>query len=91
MVYDVGGVETARFGAQVSGTVLLYHADGRRLYAGGVTMARGHDGHNAGIQAVADLLINSETQVTPIPVFGCKVVREVESQQSAAVDGGDSK
>lgn len=91
MVYDAGGVETARFGAQVSGTVLLYHVDGRRLYAGGVTMARGHDGHNAGIQAVADLLVNSESQVAPIPVFGCKVVREVETQKSADVAAGDSR
>lgn len=88
MVYDADGVETARFGAQLSGTVLLYHIDGRRLYAGGVTMARGQDGHNAGIQAVADLLVNSNVQVAPIPVFGCKVVRETGTQKSADVDGG---
>lgn len=81
---DAGGVEAARFGARVSGTVLLYDADGRRLYAGGVTMARGHDGHNAGIQAVADLLQNPRAQVTAIPAFGCKVVREFAG---SAVEG----
>ena len=86
IINDAGGVETARFGAQLSGTVLLYHVDGRRLYAGGVTMARGHDGHNAGIQSVANLLIDSNAQIAPIPVFGCKVVRET----SAEVAEGDS-
>src|SRR5690606_38939176 len=66
IINDAGGVETTRFGARLSGTVLLYSVDGRRLYAGGVTMARGHDGHNAGIQSVANLLIDSNAQVAPI-------------------------
>ena len=75
--HDAGGVETARFGARVSGTVMLYDATGQRLYAGGVTMARGHDGHNAGIQAVADLLMDPDANAASVPAFGCKVVREV--------------
>jgi hypothetical protein len=84
--HDAGGVETALFGAQLSGTVILYDTDGRRLYAGGVTMARGHDGHNAGIQAVADLLINPEASAPSVPAFGCSVVREASSRKSEAAE-----
>lgn len=73
---DPGGVEAALFDARISGTVLLFNVEGDRLYAGGVTLARGHDGHNAGLQAVADLLIDDSAQRPAIPPFGCDVYRE---------------
>lgn len=73
---DPGGVEAALFDARTSGTVLLFNTEGARLYAGGVTSARGHDGHNAGLQAVADLLIDHSAKRSAIPPFGCEVYRE---------------
>ncbi len=76
LVRDSGGVETALFGARISGTVLLFDADGNRLYAGGVTMSRGHAGDNVGLQAVTDLLVNHDASVSPIPPLGCDMVRE---------------
>src|SRR5690606_34507323 len=76
VLHDAGGVESARFDARVSGTVLLFDDRGDRLYAGGVTMARGHDGDNAGIQAVTDLLIDRTAPNEPIPPLGCRVYRE---------------
>jgi hypothetical protein len=76
LVRDPGGVETALFGVRVSGTVLLFDSAGNRLYAGGVTMARGHAGDNAGLQAVTDLLVDHGADVPSIPPFGCEMVRE---------------
>lgn len=83
LVHDPGGVETALFGARVSGTVLLFDPAGNRLYAGGVTMARGHAGDNAGLQAVTDLLVDPRAVVSTIPPFGCEMVRENRHPASA--------
>jgi hypothetical protein len=83
LVRDLGGVETDLFGARVSGTVLLFDPAGNRLYAGGVTMARGHTGDNVGLQAVTDLLIDSDAEVSSIPPLGCAMVRENRQPASA--------
>jgi hypothetical protein len=83
MVRDPGGVETDLFGARVSGTVLLFDPAGKRLYAGGVTMSRGHAGDNVGLQAVTDLLVNPRADVSSIPPLGCAMVRENRQPASA--------
>lgn len=83
LVRDSGGVETALFGARVSGTVLLFDPAGNRLYAGGVTMSRGHAGDNVGLQAVTDLLVDSDANVSSIPPLGCEMVRENRQPTSA--------
>jgi hypothetical protein len=76
LVRDSGGVETTLFGARISGTVLLFDSDGNRLYAGGVTMSRGHAGDNVGLQAVTGLLVDHDANVSSIPPLGCEMVRE---------------
>lgn len=76
LVRDSGGVETALFGARISGTVLLFDSAGNRLYVGGVTMSRGHAGDNVGLQAVTDLLVDHDANVSSIPPLGCAMVRE---------------
>lgn len=83
LVRDSGGVETALFGARISGTVLLFDAAGKRLYAGGVTMARGHAGDNVGLQAVTDLLQDHRASVSSIPPLGCEMVRESREPKDA--------
>lgn len=83
MVRDPGGVETDLFGARVSGTVLLFDSAGNRLYAGGVTMSRGHAGDNVGLQAVTKLLGDHRASVSPIPPLGCEMVREARQPTSA--------
>jgi hypothetical protein len=73
---DEGGREAARFGAGASGLTLLYGASGRLLFSGGVTAARGHEGDNAGRDALASLLA-ADTDGTDVeletPVFGCRL------------------
>lgn len=66
---DIGGREAARFDARTSGLVLAYAPDGRRLFAGGVTAGRGHEGDNAGHAALVAAL-RGDTAARA-DVYGC--------------------
>lgn len=48
VIRDDDGLEAARFGAATSGQTMLYDANGRLLFSGGITGSRGHAGDNAG-------------------------------------------
>jgi hypothetical protein len=72
-IHDPGGREAARFGAQTSGHVALYAPDGRLLFHGGITGARGHEGSNRGQEAVLALIGGGSVGSTKTPVFGCPV------------------
>jgi hypothetical protein len=68
---DRNGVEARRFGAGTSGHVVIYGGDGRLLFSGGITGARGHVGDNVGLErAIASLRADSPTCARS-PVFGC--------------------
>jgi hypothetical protein len=74
VVADEEGRESQRFGAATSGQTLLYAADGRLLFAGGITESRGHSGDNAGRSAVCELVLASNPGLRrPLhtPVYGC--------------------
>jgi hypothetical protein len=73
---DYGGIEALRFAALASGTVMLYSADGRLRYSGGVTAARGHAGANAGIATLARLLTGESGSMCALPALGCRLVLE---------------
>lgn len=69
---DPGGRTAASFGAKVSGHAMVYAPDGRLLYSGGLTPARGHAGYNRGRSAV--LAISRGAAVEPhasVPALGC--------------------
>jgi hypothetical protein len=68
---DDEGREAARFGAFVSGQSLLFDADGRLTFAGGLTFARGHRGDNEGRTTVQALVLGQTTATDRTPVFGC--------------------
>ena len=68
---DDGEVETKAFGAQTSGQTLLYDTDGRLLFSGGITPARGHSGDNRGRTAILRLLRGDRGAIVETPVFGC--------------------
>jgi hypothetical protein len=71
---DEDGREARRFGAATSGQVLLYDADGRLRFSGGITPSRGHEGDNAGVEAVLGLVNGAATRATASPVFGCSLL-----------------
>lgn len=74
VVWDVGGVAAASFGAKTSGHVLVYDEHGELSFSGGVTGLRGHDGWNLGRASVAALGDGSAPIVDRTAVFGCPLL-----------------
>jgi hypothetical protein len=68
---DEGGRIARLFGARTSGQVLLYDAEGRLEFSGGITPARGHGGANRGRDSVLALLTGAGGAAAEAPVFGC--------------------
>jgi hypothetical protein len=68
---DAGGQEAARFAGQASGFTVVYAADGRRLFAGGLTSARGHEGESFGSRRILSLLETGAADRGDAPTFGC--------------------
>jgi hypothetical protein len=81
---DERGEEAARFAAATSGHVLLYAADGRLLYSGGITAARGHDGDNDGLRAILAIVGRRAPARDTQPVFGCSLVDPQPPAEEAA-------
>jgi hypothetical protein len=77
VMWDEGGEEADRFGAQTSGAVFLYNSGGSLLFHGGVTGSRGHAGDNYG----ADQLILALNSGRPVSgkhlVFGCALTAPI--------------
>lgn len=74
VVWDVDGRESRCFQVRTSGFVILYDADGEQLFAGGVTVSRGHEGASTGGNRLRSLL--SQEVSVPLestPAFGCRL------------------
>src|SRR5712671_7486906 len=65
--WDDDGAEARRFHAKTSGCTVMYDPNGRLLFSGGITDARGHAGDNAGRDAVAALLLGRLPDRTRTP------------------------
>jgi hypothetical protein len=68
---DNGSFEARLFNVETSGEALLYGFDGRLLFAGGITLSRGHSGDNPGRAAITSLLNRGSAKESVTPVFGC--------------------
>jgi hypothetical protein len=68
---DPNGVEANRFHAFTSGQTLLYDAQGKLLFSGGITGARGHEGDNAGETSLQEFVNQGNSNCPQTPVFGC--------------------
>jgi hypothetical protein len=73
IVDDPAGSEASNFGAKSSGHTVLYDADGRLLFSGGITASRGHEGDNAGSDAIVAFLAGKQHPVSRTPTFGCEL------------------
>lgn len=79
VISDADGAESRRFGVQTSGQSLLYSADGRLKFAGGITASRGHSGDNAGSNAIRSLVLDASDVVrATTPVYGCPLFDPVQ-------------
>jgi hypothetical protein len=70
-VVDDDGDEMRRFGASTSGHVLFYSPDGRLVFSGGITPARGHEGESVGGLALRALGSGQTPMIKSAPVYGC--------------------
>jgi hypothetical protein len=85
LIDDPAGEEAARFGALTSGLVALYAQDGRLLFRGGITGARGHEGDNEGRRALLGLIQgNASSYRRETPVFGCPIFRACSTSSGRA-------
>jgi hypothetical protein len=78
---DEAGAEADLFHARTSGEVMLYSAEGRLLFQGGITFARGHAGDNDGRDAIVAQLRQQETFLAQTPVYGCSLGSKCERQK----------
>ncbi|TWT89892.1 hypothetical protein Mal64_02740 [Pseudobythopirellula maris] len=80
---DVGGVEASRFGVSTSGAVLLFSPEGTRLFGGGVTLSRGHEGDNIGAKWLGKAIAHDARYPVShtAPVFGCRLCLAPEAEE----------
>ena len=71
VVLDPGSEEARRFGAATSGCTMLYDSEGRLVFRGGITAARGHEGDSAGKNAILSWFTSGRAEPSKTPVFGC--------------------
>lgn len=70
---DKDGRDAAALGASTSGQVMVYDAAGVIRFSGGITDGRGHEGDNAGMQSILDLIRFGKSSLATTPVYGCSL------------------
>jgi hypothetical protein len=74
---DWKGRESERFRLSVSGETAVYAPDGHLIFTGGITPGRGHEGDNAGRDAIVSILAKHQPAVRSTQVFGCPIRSEI--------------
>jgi hypothetical protein len=77
---DENAAEAKHFDAKTSGQTFVFNADGQRLFEGGITGARGHEGDNAGHSAVVQIAREGLSTCRVTPVFGCPITESSNSK-----------
>jgi hypothetical protein len=75
-IVDADGSEAERFHSATSGQTMLYDAEGRLLFTGGITGSRGHSGDNAGRDAIESLVRTGTAEQSESLVFGCPLFND---------------
>lgn len=70
---DRDGREAELVGGRTSGHVALFHPDGRLMFSGGITPARGHEGDSLGQRAILACMEGRGASPVEAPVFGCAI------------------
>jgi len=82
VIRDDNGAEAQRFGVQTSGQSLLYDRNGRLLYSGGTTGARGKPGANIGRSTLVALLDGARPSTATNLVFGCSLFSPLQRREN---------
>lgn len=74
---DKDVAEAARFGARTSGHAVLYDAQGRLAFSGGLTAARGHEGDSPGRAAILEWAEQGDQPAFGLaPTYGCSLKKK---------------
>ena len=73
LITDSEGQITRAFGAETSGTCLLFDSKKRLLFQGGITGSRGHEGDNPNEDALLAALDGRSTGRVQCNVYGCAI------------------
>jgi hypothetical protein len=87
---DCEGAEADRFHATASGETFLYAPDGRLLFHGGITAARGHEGSSSGRTALTTLINEGIAKQNHSLVFGCPLSNRSCLQVQTSLHASDS-
>jgi hypothetical protein len=74
IIVDPAGKVADLFGARTSGETFLYDTGGQLVFHGGITASRGHEGDNAGRQAIISYVQPGKTGCATTKVFGCALL-----------------
>lgn len=83
VLIDDDGQQAKSLGATTSGQTFLYDQEGRLIFHGGITGARGHEGDNAGHSAIVALVNGKQSNIDQSPFFGCLLFNKTNTQESA--------
>lgn len=78
---DATEAEASRFGAETSGFVALYDAQGKLQFAGGITASRGHEGDNLGRRTIRELTAHPVAHHAQHAVYGCPLAAPTEAER----------
>jgi hypothetical protein len=73
VIADPAGRLSSRLGAETSGQTYAFNPQGKLLFAGGITPARGHMGDSAGAEALTAILLRETPRAARTEVFGCSL------------------
>lgn len=82
LMLDPAGALARQFGSLYSGTVQAYDHEGNRLFAGGITASRGHEGESLGSLSLQDIGAGKAPGATSMPVFGCPLMGIKQRQEA---------
>lgn len=70
---DRAAARCREYGLSTSGAVALFAPGGERVFSGGLSPSRGHEGACLGTDAVADIVLGRTPEVTQTAVYGCRI------------------
>jgi hypothetical protein len=75
---DADGIVASQFGAETSGSVLLFNPGGQLLFRGGITAESGCEPNNAAEDSLVALLNGRQSGISQTPVYGRPLLSEGE-------------